>query len=286
LSMSRSCTQWDMSFRDYLKKTIKTPRLTAEEECELGQRYRRDGDQSAAHKLIVANLYVVVGYVSEMRYRLRDGEYEELISAGNEGLMRALSKWEPGRGLKFCTYATYWVRCYIRQYLFDNRLMVGNSGSGVYRTIIYHRFREALRIAESIYLDYDDRVSYIAERMNVKRVRVESWMDQLESYDISLDAPNCFVREDSFSFSAIPEELVGIIEQEERNRCTAYKLLAGLDPRERLVIQQNHMDEQRKSLATIARELGISRERTRQLEQRALGKMKKVAQELETPDFT
>lgn len=271
-----SPTTYDASLSRYITRVRAIPTLSREDEHELAIRVRK-GDQAASHQLVEANLrYVVAVALQYRRYGIRVGD---LLAEGNLGLMMAVNKFDPERGTRFVTYAGYWIRAYVLDLVVRSSTMVG-AGSGPLRSKIFFRLRRERAKVANLTDDPDERDEILAAKFNVSKERMQDMTRRLDARDVSLDAQ---------AFQDSPMSLVDTLAGDspaqdeqflEAERETAvHALLSGaldaLDTRERYIVEQRIMSDDEMSLADIGRELGVSRERARQLEARAKKKLQK-----------
>jgi RNA polymerase sigma-32 factor len=221
--------------------------------------------------------YVVATAVKYRRYGV---PLDELVAEGNFGLVHALSKFEPERGFRFVTYAAYWIRAYILNYIIRSWSLVG-SGSGVLRSKMFFRLRrERVKLANLIG-DREAAEEALAEKLGTDREKLTLMLRRLEARDVSLDA-KVFDDGNSTLLDTLPGESKPqdeyVYDAETRGELKTWvgSALAKLDERERYIVEQRLMadPEERLSLAEIGRTLGVSRERARQLEARAKNKLK------------
>jgi RNA polymerase sigma-32 factor len=261
---------------DYLALVRQCPRLSREREHELALRWREHGDVSARDLLIRSQLRNVV--VIARRYRHEAcATFDELVAEGNFGLVQALAKFDPSQGTRFVTYAVYWIRAYISQYLTRSRSLVA---SGVHSKLLAKIRHERARIAAapSNGGDTDERVR---ARLAVSPEKMRSLVERLElrdmSWDTELENPRGGrLMEVVELLSLNPEDAVLWAEAKSQISLAVSQALPTLDARERYVVEQRlmaHPDEQL-SLAEIGRRFRVSRERTRQIEARALRKLR------------
>jgi RNA polymerase sigma-32 factor len=239
-------------------------------------RWREHGDACARDLLIRSQLRNVV--IVARRYRHEAcATFEELIAEGNFGLIQALAKFDPSQGTRFVTYAVYWIRAYISQYLTRTRSLVA---SGVQSKLLAKIRCERARIAAapSAGGDVDELV---AARLAVSPERVRSLVERLELRDTSWDTET----EDSHSgrlmeviesLSLDPEDAILRAETKSQISFAVSQALPVLDARERYVVEQRLMAhrEEQLSLAEIGRRFRVSRERARQIEARAMRKLR------------
>lgn len=253
--------------------------LSREEEVELARKWRDDGDARSAERLIRANLkYVVAIALSYRRYGLR---LADLVSEGNLGLMMALRKFDPERGVRFVTYAAYWSRAYILNYVIKSWSMVG-GGSGPLRSKMFFKLRRERAMVANVIGEGNEEqaMSMLAERIGQSVEKTKELTRRLEARDVSLDVS---VNEEGRTTlldglqdpTASQEDRY--MEEERRDvlKGALHEAVSKLDERERFIVEQRLMADEETSLAEIGRQLGVSRERARQLEARAKAKLKK-----------
>lgn len=245
---------------------------------ELARAWRDSKDQAAADKLVRAHLRYVVA--TAVKYRRYGVPLNELIAEGNFGLVHALKKFDPERGFRFVTYAAYWIRAYILNYIIRSWSLVG-SGSGALRSKMFFKLRrERVRLANLVG-DRDEAEELLAKKLKVSRPQLSGMLRRLEARDVSLDTK---VFEDTAT--ALVDTLVSPDESQEQAlsetethdnlKSAVAGAVSKLDPRERYIVESRLMadSEDKLSLAEIGRSLGVSRERARQLESRAKLKLR------------
>ncbi len=272
----------DGPMQRYIKRVRQIPRLSREDEYDLAVKVRA-GDKDAADKLVEANLrFVVAVALQYRRYRIPLGD---LLAEGNLGLMMAVGKFDPDRGTRFVTYAGYWIRAYVLDRVVKSTTMVG-AGSGPLRSKLFFRLRRERAKVASLTNDPSERLELMAERFGTTAVKMEGMLRRLDSRDVSLSTPlfddSGATMQDSLEEQGANQEsrLMG----EQRQRLLEVHLgeaLGGLDERERFIVEQRYMSDDQASLASLGRQLGVSRERARQLEARAKKKLKKKLAHLE-----
>jgi len=272
-------TDKDAAISRYISSARETDALTREEEVELARRFRATGDAKAAERLVRANLkYVVAIALSYRRYGLR---LADLVSEGNLGLMMALGKFDPERGVRFVTYAAYWSRAYILNYVIKSWSMVG-GGSGPLRSKMFFKLRRERAMVSNLMGEGDEQKSMelLAERIGQSVEKTKELTRRLEARDVSLD-----VQQHEEGRATLldglqdgrPTQEERFFEEERRDalRGALAQAVSQLDERERFIVEQRLMADEETSLAEIGRQLGVSRERARQLEARAKAKLKK-----------
>jgi RNA polymerase sigma-32 factor len=250
--------------------------LDREAELRLFRRYQDDGDARAGEALVRENLGNVARIAKQ--YRHYGVPPAELVAEGNFGLVRALRKFDPSRGVRFMTYAAYWIRAYVLDYVIHSFSLVG-SGSVALRSRFFFRLRrERSRIA-SLLGNGEQAAAALAASMGVGGARLDAMLQRLDARDVSLDvspAGGGQALSDRLPAPDDPERQLGELELIDRLRDAVHSAVRGLDERERFIVERRLMAdrEEELSLAEIGRRLGVSRERARQIEQRAKKKLK------------
>jgi RNA polymerase sigma-32 factor len=260
------------------------PALTREEEQALVVRFRTAGDQAARETLIAAHLRYVVAIA--LKYQRYGVPVEELVSEGNFGLVHALGKFELDRGTRFVTYAAYWIRAYVLNHVIRSWSLVG-VGSGALRSKMFFRLRrERVKIANLVG-EGQEAENLLAQSLGLPEATVSAMLRRLDARDVSLDSKpvdgsNTSLGDLLVTPGSSQEETVGDSEVDARRRVAVKSALLELDERERYIVEKRLMAdrEDELSLAEIGRQLGVSRERARQLEVRAKRKLKSKIQDL------
>ena len=267
----------DDALRLYYSHVQAHPVLTAEQEVDLSRRWLEQGDKAAADKLVLSNMRAVIKISSE--FANQHVPFADLVQEGTIGLLRAVDRFDPERGTRFLSYAAWWIRAFIRDYLLRTRSLVRLGTTQRQRTV-YSRLGKAKAAAAREGLAGEARMERMVELIGVDRATVESMMGRLGGYDVSLDQPvgyegdsaprGNFIPGDQ----ATPEELLGEAEQDRLDRSNLRKAIATLPEREQLIIRRRHLSDRPDTLQEVGEDLGISRERVRQLEVRALRRMR------------
>jgi RNA polymerase sigma-32 factor len=273
----------DSSAASFLAMARRMPRLSREEETALARRWRDTQDRRAADALVRAHLREVA-FIAH-KHRHYGVPVSELVAEGNLGLLRALDKFDPERGIRFATYAAYWIRAYVVSFILRSWSMVRNR-SGVLRTKTFFRLRRERARALSQLGDDDQALDRVAERMGTTREAVEAMIERLDSRDVSLDdadrpGATPLIETLCSDEQTDAEGAAAASEVRQRVQAVLADALGQLDPRERYIIERRILDdgEDAMSLADIGREFGVSRERARQLEERARGKLRRCVVE-------
>jgi len=270
--------QSSSSLDRYIQQVRAIPKLSREEEHELALR-ALEGDQEASDRLVEANLrYVIAIALQYRRYGIKLGD---LIAEGSVGLVTAVRKFDPHRGTRFVTYAGYWIRAFVLEAVVRSSTMVG-AGSGPFRSKLFFRLRRERARLSNVIADPDDLIETLASEFDTTKEKMTDLLRRLDQREISLDAP-AYQDSDSTLVEMLPgsyEPQDQVIARQRRESGIQMRLegaMSQLDARERLIVEKRILSDDAASLAALGRELGVSRERARQLEARA---KKKLAEEL------
>jgi RNA polymerase sigma-32 factor len=268
----------------YLREIRRFPMLEPEEEYMLAKRWREHDDVDAAHRLVTSHLRLV-GKIA-MGYRGYGLPLAELISEGNVGLMQAVKRFEPDRGFRLATYAMWWIRAAIQEYILHSWSLVKIGTTAAQKKLFFNlrKIKGQLQAIEEGDLS-PENVKKIATDLNVSETEVVQMNRRLAAPDHSLNAP---LREDGdgewqdWLVDDEPSQETTIIEnQESTNRhdllTSALKLL---NPRERRILSERRLKDEPTTLEDLSQEYGISRERVRQIEVRAFEKLQKTMKNL------
>jgi RNA polymerase sigma-32 factor len=265
----------DTQTQVFIDKAKRAPRLDSELELELISTWQAKGDKKAAERVIEANMRQVV--FAALKFRHYGFPVADLISEGSLGLMKALDRFEAGKGARFSTYATYWIRAQIVGLVMGSwSLLSGRSGALHSRTFFRLR-RERARL-ESLH-PAEEVPLLLAKHFEVSLSRMHTMLGQLDNRELSLDAQVGTSGQTLMDELSASDDQGGDLERREETDQVKRALGRGLellDPRERYIVEQRLMadPEEARSLAEIGAHFGVSRERVRQLEERAKGKLK------------
>ena len=274
---------------NYLTAIKQFPLLKPEEELAYARRLREDGDRDAAYHLVTSHLRLVAKLA--MRYRGYGLPIADVISEGNIGLMQAVKRFDPAKGFKLATYATWWIKATIQDYILRSWSIVNISATSTQKRLFFNLRRLKRKIAALEDADMQpDHVATIAHRLNVPESEVID-MNRRFLGDMSLNATS---REDDEEGAEWLERLPDpdsnfeedVAERSELNwrRQVLTRALAQLTARERRIIEARWLSDSPLTLDELAAELSVSRERVRQVEVRALEKARAYAASLSSVD--
>jgi RNA polymerase sigma-32 factor len=274
----RNVSGGDHGLDFYLARIRRYPSLSREEELVLARRWLQHHDRAAAARLVEANLRFVVSIAAG--YRGYGFRVADLVEEGNLGLLQAVKRFDPERGRRFMTYAAYWIRAFILAYVLKSWSLVG-VGTGPLQSKLFFRLqRERARMAarHGTHGDADRR---LARKFGTSEERIRDMQHRLDGRDQSLDA--AAFRDghatglDLLADEAASQELGYALKERDlmvRERLAAAMLL--FDARESFIVRSRLLADERLTLAAIGRQLGLSRERVRQLESRIKGKLRRA----------
>lgn len=271
--------QTQKSNLDYIRNSMNAPLLEKDHELELATRWRDKGDEKALHELVQSYTRLVVSMASRFRnYGLPMGD---LIQEGNIGLMQAASRFEPERGLRFSTYASWWIRSSIQDYVLRNWSIVRTGTTAAQKSLFFNLRRLRAKIESKNGQEGlgDEGRRQIAKELDVNIGEVEDMEARLAANDQSLNAT---IGEDGEtdwqSFLADsrpnPEEVVIGMKDAQTRSAWLQQALGELSDREQTIIRERHLVYEPVTLEELGKQLGVSKERVRQLEQRAMDKLK------------
>jgi RNA polymerase sigma-32 factor len=274
------------SFRLYVAEITKHRLLTVDEEQRLARAYAT-GDTQAGHELITANLRFVVKVANE--YRSYGFSVSDLVQEGNIGLLKALQKFDATKGIRFVSYAVWWIRAYIQNYILRSFSLVKLGTTQAQRKLFFslaRTKRELDRMSVEHGADSDgEDVQKIAQKLGVKASEVEEMSRRMGGRDFSLDAPvgdEADVTHVDFVADAGPlqDEDLSAAQQHGVRQEAVGAALAVLDARERFIVEQRLMSDRPMTLLELGEHFSFSRERARQIELRAKAKLEKKLKEL------
>jgi len=271
----------DASLTRYMQEIRKYPMLAHEEEERLARAWRDSGDQKAAHTLVNSHLRLVAKIA--MGYRGYGLPVGELISEGNVGMMQAVKRFDPDRGFRLSTYAMWWIRASIQEYVLRSWSLVRMGATAAHKKLFFN-----LRSAKSRLSAYEEgdlkpeNVTAIAMRLGVRQKDVIEMNRRLWG-DASLNAPQrdgddgSGEWQDRLVDQSMDQECTLVQHDERDNRHMSLRsALEALDSRERRILEARHLSDHRVTLGTLALEFQVSAERVRQIEARAFEKVRRA----------
>ncbi|MBL8704841.1 MAG: RNA polymerase sigma factor RpoH [Rhodospirillales bacterium] len=267
----------------YLQEIRRFPMLTPEEEFLLAKRWREHNDTEAAHQLVTSHLRLVAKIA--MGYRGYGLPVSELISEGNVGMMQAVKRFDPDRGFRLATYAMWWIRAAIQEYILHSWSLVKMGTTAAQKKLFFNLRRLKGQMKE---IDEGDlppeSVKKIAKTLDVTEDDVVQMNRRLAAPDHSLNAP---VRQDGegewqdWLVDPSESQETRLADHEELDKRTQLlsEAMKTLNQRERHILEQRRLKDEPATLEDLSREYGISRERVRQIEVRAFEKLQKAIKE-------
>jgi len=264
------------SLESYIMQINKLPLLTQEEEFELAVRYRKYNDLDAVQKLITSNLRFVVKVAFE--YKSYGIKILDLIQEGNIGLMMAIKKFDPYKGYRFISYAIWWIRAYIQNFIIKNWSLVKIGTTQAQKKLFYKigKVRKALESNR----ENEKKYEVLAKDLDVAKEDIIEMEQRMSSRDLSLDAPFDDSQELTHfdllkESSPNQEEVLGEEEEKKILQNDVQSAMKHLNDKEEYVIKNRIMADSPLTLQEIGNHLKLSRERVRQIEIEALKKLKK-----------
>ncbi|WP_339830211.1 RNA polymerase factor sigma-32 [uncultured Parvibaculum sp.] len=268
--------------RRFMRNAMTVPLLDRETEFELARRWRENGDEQALHQLTCAYMRLVISIAT--RFRNYGLPYGDLVQEGNVGLMQAAARFEPERDVRFSTYATWWIRAAIQDYILRNWSIVRTGTTAAHKSLFFNlrRLRAMIDGGTRQTLRQQDRI-FIAERLGVGVGDVETMDARLMAGDRSLNATlsDEGAEDGGAEWQDMltcdrpqpDEEVMERHDDAYRSRWIA-EALSELNERELLIIRERRLRDDAQTLETLGTQLGISKERVRQIEHLALKKMR------------
>ena len=274
------------ALQSYMAEVSRHPLLTREEENELAWRYFKDPEHNvdAAYKLVTANLRLVVKIAHQ--YRRAAFNLLDLIQEGNIGLMQAVKKFDPGRGIKLSSYAAWWIRAYILRFIMDNFRMVKLGTTEAQRKLFFNLHKEQEKLAA---MGLEAGPKLLAERLDVSEQDIVDMQGRMGNEEVSLDVP---LGEDSkathmdrmASTEVAQDEALGDAELKERFHEKLQGFAKELKDKERFIFEKRLIAEEPLTLQEIGDKYKLTRERVRQIEAQLTRKLRAYIDK-EMPDF-
>jgi len=263
----------------YLREIKKFPILSANEEFMLAKKFKDQGDTEAAHKLVTSHLRLVAKIA--MGYRGYGLPITDLISEGNVGIMQAVKKFDPDKGFRLATYAMWWIRAQIQEYVLHSWSLVKIGTTAAQKKIFFNlrKLKNQLQSIDEGSLS-PDNVREIATRLNVKEAEVADMENRLFSGDQSLNVQVTNETDTEWQdMIADDKETQDIIIENKDEYLYRKKLfnkaLKVLNPREKEIVELRRLSDKPKKLEELSQKFKISRERVRQIEEKAIQKLQK-----------
>jgi len=266
----------------YLQEIRRFPMLTPEEELSLARRWRDQQDVAAAHRLVTSHLRLVAKIA--MGYRGYGLPLGELIGEGNIGMMQAVQRFDPDRGFRLATYAMWWIRAAINEYVLRSWSLVKIGTTAAQKKLFFNlrRLKGEIQALENGDLK-PEQVAQIARTLDVSEEEVVSMNRRLGAHDASLNATVGEDEDGEWQDWLVderdgPETIVAEQEEQSSRSVLLADALKTLAERDRHILIERRLRDEPATLEVLARRYGISRERVRQLEVRAFGKLQKAMQ--------
>ena len=264
--------------RRYMKQAMKAPMLEQQHELDLATRWRENEDEAALHELTTAYMRLVISMASKFRhYGL---PLPDLVQEGNVGLMQAAARFEPSREVRFSTYASWWIRSSIQDYVLRNWSIVRTGTTSAQKSLFFNLRRLRAKIDDTgDGVMTQENKEWVSEHLGVPMRDVENMAARLSATDRSLNAPMNVDGDAQWQDllpdeSASPDEEVMDARDTRRRKEWIAEALESLNDRETLIIRKRRLAEETMTLESLGRELGISKERVRQIEHKALQKLR------------
>ena len=265
----------------YMRDVQRYPLLSKEEEHELAVRFLEEEDLEAAKRLVTSNLRLVVKIAYDYRQAYKN--ILDLVQEGNIGLMQAVKKYDPYKGVKLSSYAAWWIRAYILRYILNNHRLVKVGTTQAQRKLFFNLQKEKARLSA---MGIEPTAEIIAERLNVPERDVVSMDMRLAAGDASLDAPVGTGEGRTVArVELLPSEDVRVddtladAEVGDQFSSKIHEFGKSLEGKEKQIFDDRLVAEDPKTLQALGDEFGVSRERVRQIEKRLLQKLKAFLRE-------
>jgi RNA polymerase sigma-32 factor len=271
----------ESGFKTYLSSIERFPKLDRARELDLATKYHA-GDKAAGDLLVSCNLRFVVKI--SVGYRGYGFKLSELVAEGNIGLLQAVRRFEPERGLRFMTYASYWVRAHVLSYILKHWSLVG-VGTGPMQSKLFFRLQREKSKLLARTGSSENITAKLAEKFQCSEDRIRRMEQRIDGRDLSLDAKayrdgTVSIMETLKGTDASQEAAFSRTEVSTLVRERVDDALTRLDQREQVIVRERLLSTQKRTLSQLGEKLGLSRERVRQLEQRVKGKLRRQLADL------
>lgn len=271
----------ESGFKKYQTAIERYPVLDRQRELSLSSAYH-EGDKDSGDLLVCCNLrYVVKIAIGYRGYGFKLGE---LVAEGNVGLLQAVRRFEPERGLRFMTYASYWVRAHVLSYILKHWSLVGVGTGPMQSKLFFRLHREKAKLLARTG-NVENITAKLAEKFNCTEERIRKMEQRIDGRDISLDAKayrdgSVTIMDTLRDGSATQETTVSREEVCTLVRERVANALTRLDDREQVIVERRLLGQEKQTLSELGKHLGLSRERVRQLEQRVKVKLRRTLADL------
>jgi RNA polymerase sigma-32 factor len=264
--------------RRFVKQAMMAPLLDRDHELELAARWRDHQDEAALHELTTAYMRLVISMAA--RFRNYGLPMSDLVQEGNVGLMMAAARFEPEREVRFSTYAAWWIRSCIQDFILRNWSIVRTGTTAAQKSLFFNlrRLRALLGDSGDMHISPENR-AYVAKALAVHETDVDHMAARLSAADRSLNAPIGETGDAEWQDllpdeAELPEDGAMIERDRDRRTIWLHEALGDLTDRELTIIRERRLAEDGVTLETLGRRLGVSKERVRQIEHQALRKLR------------
>ena len=268
----------DNDSKSFVKTAMSLPLLEETHELNLALKWRDKKDEKALHELIQAHMRLVVSFA--VKYKQYGLSLGDLIQEGNIGLMKAAQKFDPDRGFRFSTYASWWIRASIQDFLLKHWSIVRIATTSKQKSLFFslRRLKQKINGTDSGNIDYS-MAENIASDLNISTSAVVNMDSRITQNDSSLNKKISEDGQDEFlslleDENARPDNIVFAKDEINHKKDMVSTAIGSLDERETQIINERHLSENPKTLEYLGKKLKISKERVRQIEKNAMNKMK------------
>ena len=268
----------DNESKSFVKKAMSLPLLEEKHELDLANNWKNKNDENALHELIQAHMRLVVSYA--VKYKNYGLSLNDLIQEGNIGLMKAAQKFEPNKGFRFSTYASWWIRASIQDFLLKHWSIVRIATTSKQKSLFFslRRLKQKINGNENGNIDFNTAEN-IASDLNISTSAVINMDSRITQNDSSLNKKISEDGEDEFlslleDENARPDNIIFAKDEIDHKKTMVNSAIDSLDDRETQIINERHLSDDPKTLEYLGKKLKISKERVRQIEKNAMNKMK------------
>ena len=268
----------DNDSKSFVKTAMSLPLLEETHELDLALKWRDKKDEKALHELIQAHMRLVVSFA--VKYKQYGLSLGDLIQEGNIGLMKAAQKFDPDRGFRFSTYASWWIRASIQDFLLKHWSIVRIATTSKQKSLFFslRRLKQKINGTDSGNIDYS-MAENIASDLNISTSAVVNMDSRITQNDSSLNKKISEDGQDEFlslleDENARPDNIVFAKDEINHKKDMVSTAIGSLDERETQIVNERHLSEDPKTLEYLGKKLKISKERVRQIEKNAMNKMK------------